>query len=272
MQDAVWGFGAPQQRVRILEAAKAERALDTDEARALDAARAEAAGPGVLISQDEWKIALPAAVDQRRIAADLDPYDPVAVTRYVATLQDAANQLGTPMPREELILRLQALLNHVPSAARAWRDLADLTLGEGDPGALDLKVLAQVEPWFINAVVYSSYDHDMVSALVWGKAWTVLDPANVTTARDTSDLSAADLRRLDEVVNCPLVRQHKILLLVCQNQGVSEDQCGNLPAGLFPIVARLQQVNGRGACQAEASLGLDALAYQPVKITFPAAP
>ena len=272
LQDAEWGFGPAQQRIRLLEAEKARRALTTDEARALDAARAEVAGPGVLISQDEWKIALAAAVDQRRRDADLDPYDPVTVTRYVATLQDAENHLGQTLPRDEVILRLQRLLTRVPYAAEAWRDLADMTIGPVNPGDVSLDMLEQVEPWYINAVVYSNYDADLVAALVFGKYWAIVDPTDVTQTRDMTVLSAAERGRLDEVVNCPMMRQLKILMLVCRNQGIDIDTCSGFPGGTFPIESRLQKVNSDGGCKQEVERAMADLAYSPIAITFPAAP
>jgi hypothetical protein len=272
LQDAVWGFGPPKQRVRILEAQKGERALDTDEARALDAARAEAAGPGVLILQDEWKIALAAAVDQRRVAADLDPYDPVTVTRYVATLQDASNHLGLALQRDEVIARLQTLLGRVPFAAEAWRDLADLTIGETDPVAVSLDTLEQVEPYYINAVVYSNYRADIVASLASGKYWAIVDPSDITQTRNMTVLSAAERGRLDEVVNCPMMRQLKILMLVCSNQEIDIDTCGGFSGGTVPIESRLQKVNGDGGCKQEVNRAMEDLAYSPIAIDFPPAP
>ncbi len=272
LQDAAANIGPAQQRVRLLEAEKALRALTTDEAMALDTARAEAAGPEVLITLDEWKIALAGAVDQRRIEADRDPYDPVTVTRYVATLQDASNHLGQTLPRDEMILRLQALLGRVPFAAEAWRDLADMTIGEVDPGAVGLDMLEQVEPYYINAVVYSNYDADMVAALVFGKYWAIVDPKNVTQSRDMTVLSSAERARLDEVVNCPMMRQLKILMLVCRNQGIDIDKCSGFPGGTFPIESRLHKVNGDSGCQQEVNRPMENLAYSPIAITFPPAP
>jgi hypothetical protein len=122
--------------------------------------------------------------------------------------------------------------------------------------------------YFINAVVYSNYDYDMVAALVSGKAWAIIDPVNVMHSRDISTLSVGELQRLDEVVHCPLVRQFKILRTVCLNHGIPEDRCGNFPAGQFPILERLHKLSGRGACQAEDALSHADLAYSPIQIDF----
>ncbi len=272
LQDAVDGLGNPIQRVKLLEGIKAERPLDTTEARALDAAHAEVAGPGVLITQDEWKIALGNAVNLRRAGSDLDPYDPLAVNRYVAIAMDAEEVLGVKLDAADLTVRLQRLLAQVPYSARSWQFLGDMTGRDVAFGKIDLDALAAAEPYYINAVVYSNYDYDMVSALVSAKFWAIIDPANVTQDRDISALTAGELQQLDEVVHCPMIRQFKILKLVCDNHHISEDRCGDFPAGEFPVVSRLYKINARGACQQEVQRDLSDLAYSPIAIDFPPAP
>lgn len=268
LDDALAGLGSPMQRVKVLEGVKAERGLTTIEARALDQAIAEKAGPGVLITQDEWKIALGNAVDARRADADLDPFDPLTVNRYVATAMDSEEVLGIKLDAADLTARLKRLLAQVPFTARSWQLLGDLTGRDVAFGAVDLDTIVATEPYFINAVVYSNYDYDMVAALVSGKAWAITDPVNMMNSRDISALSATELQRLDEVVHCPMIRQFRILRTVCMNRGIQEDQCGNFPAGQFPILERLYKVNGRGACQAEGALGQADLAYSPIRIDF----
>jgi hypothetical protein len=138
LDDAVAGLGNPIQRVKVLEAVKAERGLTTIEARALDTAIAEKAGPGVLVTQDEWKIALGNAVDARRVEADLDPYDPFAVNRYVTTAMDAEEVLGAKLDAADMTARLERLLAQVPYAARSWQLLGDLTGRNVAFGVVDL--------------------------------------------------------------------------------------------------------------------------------------
>lgn len=273
LQDALSGLGPPQQRLKILETLKAKRALDIAEAYALDNARAEIASG--LNEQVEWKIAVANAVKSRRVDADRDPYDPLVVTNYVGTAMDAEGNLGTVADANDLIARLKRLLAQVPYSARAWQLLGELTGRDVAFGVVDLDAIAEAEPYFIDAAVYSNYDYDMVWALVSGKAWAIIDPTNVMNARDISTLPANELQRLDEVVHCPLIRQLMILQRVCRHNHIADDRCGEFPGGQFPVVARLYKVNARGACQDEimrdpadpAYLG-----YSPIKIDFPPAP
>ena len=272
LDDALAGLGSPLQRVKLLEGIKSLRALTLAEASALDNARAEIAGG--LNTQDEWKLALAPAVEVLRKDADADPYDPIAVTSYVAVRQDAADNLGMDLQADDLIRRLQHLLARVPYSGRAWRSLADLTSRDVPVGKVDLDMMARVEPYYINAVVYSNYDPDMLASLVWGKYWAIMDPTNILKTRDITGLSVADRQRLDEVVHCPMLRQMTIMNVVCHNHGQDLASCSGFPADPEMILNQLREVVFQGSCHAEAEINRDpaALAYSPIKITFPPAP
>lgn len=270
--DAMAGLGNPLQRVKLLEGIKANGGLSLAAAWALDNARAEIAGG--LNMQEEWKIALGPAVDAARREADADPYDPIAVTHYVAVRQDAVETMGLDLQADDLILRLQHLLTRVPYSGLAWRALADLTSRDVPFGAVDLDMMARVEPYYINAVVYSNYDPDMLASLVWGKYWAIMDPTNILKTRDISGLSVTDRQRLDEVVHCPMLRQMTIMNVVCQKHGQDLADCSGFPTDPEMILNQLRDVVAQGSCHAEAELNSDpaALAYSPINITFPPAP
>ena len=106
--------------------------------------------------QDEWRIALAAAVTARQRDADLDPYDPKAVEGYVPVSRDAAGSLGMPLQADDLILRLQRLLTALPYAPGVWALPGDLAQRDGGLSEVDLALIERVEPWYLNAVVYSN--------------------------------------------------------------------------------------------------------------------
>ena len=268
--DALAGMGPPQQRVRLFEGMKAERDLTRPEAMALDGARAEIAGG--LNTQDEWKIAVANALTWNRTAADHDPYDPQIVTAYVGTALDAEQNLGLAADVPDLTARLQRLLARVPWSAEAWIFLGDLNIRTDTPGTINLDTIAKAEPFYINAVVYSNYDHSAVKSLVWTKFWAIIDIRNLLNTVDVSGLTQAERARYDEVVYCPMIRQMTILGYVCRNQGIPDDQCGGFHVPPEQIFDRLRAVIAEGSCPDEVNRDPAALAYEPIKITFPPAP
>ena len=272
LQDVMAGFGNATSRIKTLEKIKAERALTLEEASALDQARAELAGG--LVLQEEWKIALATALPALRREADIDPDSPGTVETYVRIRIDAARNLGVELEADDLILRLQRLLTVVPYAAESWKLLGDLTQWDTPLVEVDLALMERVEPYYINAVVYSNYDPDMVAALVEAKYWSIIDPTNILQSRDISGLGPEERQRLDKVVHCPMLRQMTILNIVCANHGIGLEQCGGFPASPEPILTQLRDVVAGGACTFEAELNRDpaALLYTPISIIFPPAP
>jgi hypothetical protein len=270
LQDALTYLGPPQQRATLLERIKAKRDLTRNEAMALDVALAEIAGG--LNSQVEWKIAVANALDWNRNAADHDPFDPQIVTAYVATALEAEQNLGTASDVPDLIRRLQRLLAQVPWSADAWVLLGDLTGRTDTPGQVDLDRIARVEPYYINAVVYSNYAHSAVKSLIWTKFWAIIDVRNLVNDVDVSGLTPAERARYDEVVYCPLIRQMTILGYVCRNQGISDDQCSGFHVDPARVMNRLRAVVAEGSCPAEVERLPETLAYSPIEITFPPAP
>jgi hypothetical protein len=270
LQDALTYLGPPEQRVRLLQGIKAKRNLTRNEAYALDTALAELAGG--LNLQVEWKIAVANALDWNRNAADHDPFDPQIVTAYVATALEAEQNLSTPPDVPDLIRRLQRLLARVPWSADAWALLGDLTGRTNAPGQVDLDQIAAVEPYYINAVVYSNYAHSAVKSLIWTKFWAIIDVRNLVNDVDVSGLTPAERARYDEVVYCPLIRQMTILGYVCRNQGISDDQCSGFHVDPERVTRRLRAVVAEGSCKAEVERMPETLAYSPITIPFPPAP
>lgn len=254
----------------LLEGIKANRDLTRNEAYALDQARAEIAGG--LNLQVEWKIAVASALDWNRNAADHDPFDPQIVTAYVATALEAEQNLGVTPDLPDLIRRLQRLLAEVPWSADGWALLGDLTGRSDTPGRVDLDRIAQVEPYYINAVVYSNYSHSALKSLVWTKFWAIIDIRNLMKDVDVSGLSPAERAQYDAVVYCPMIRQMTILTIVCRNRGIPDDQCSGLHVEPERIMDRLRAVVAEGSCPEKVARDPATLAYSPIKITFPPAP
>lgn len=270
LQDALTYLGPPEQRVRLLEGIKAKRHLKRNEAMALDGALAEVAGGMNL--QVEWKASLSFALEWNRKAADHDPFDPEIVTAYVGNALDAEQNLGTALDVPDLIRRLQRLLTEVPWSADAWVMLGDLTGRTETPGQVDLDQIAAVEPYYINAVVYSNYNHSALKSLVWTKFWAIIDVRNLVNDVDISGLAPEERARYDEVVHCPLIRQMTILAIICRNQGIPDDRCSGFHTDPERVMNRLRAVVAEGSCPEEVARDPATLAYSPIKITFPPPP
>jgi hypothetical protein len=266
LQDALLNLGPPEQRVRLLESVKSKRDLTRSEAMALDGAQAEVVGG--LNMQVEWKIAVANALAWNRNAADADPFDPAIVTAYVGTALDAEQNLGIAPDVPDLIQRLQRLLAQLPYSAEAWMFLGDMVSRTDVPGTVDLENIAKAEPYYINAVVYSNYQHWALKSLVWTKFWAIIDVRNLLNNVDTSGLTKAERARYDDVVYCPMIRQMTILAIVCRNQGIAVEQCGGFDVEPERILDRLREVLAQGSCPQEANRDPSTLAYSPIKIDF----
>ena len=272
LQDALAGLGPPQQRVKLLEDIKSKRDLTRSEAIALDMALTEAGPTPQVDLQTEWKIAIANALDWNRNAADHDPYDPEIVTAYVGTALDAEQNLGIKPDVDDLIRRLQRLLARLPYSAEAWGFLGDLMRRGTALGTVDLDMIAKVEPYDVNAAVYSNYSHSAVKSLIWTKFWAIIDVRNISKTRDISGLTKAERARYDAVVFCPMIRQMTILSIVCRNQGIPDDQCDGFPTKPERVLDRLRAVVAEGSCREEVERDPATLAYSPITIDFAAAP
>lgn len=262
--DAVDGYGPVEDRQRILEKTKALRSLGPMESQALD---------GIYIdknSNPNYQVERVASagpnLDWWRTWADRDPYNPQTVLRYLGALEGAEQFLNQKWDRDEAIVRLKKVLTKTPYADRIWSQLGQLIAFRNGYMEIDLDSLAAAEPYFINGMVYSNYDYDSLSTAISTKAGALVKPSSDSKKGDISGLSPAERARLDEVFNCPLLRQMRMLSAACYAQGIPEAQCGGFPEGPDAVMKRLQDVVAQGSCKKEMIQSLENLPYSPVRV------
>ncbi|MFC3181008.1 hypothetical protein [Cypionkella sinensis] len=245
--DMMYGPSTPEEVVSGLEALKAQRDLNPEEARKLDDIRMSLARVDAMqATYPEFSTALLREVPLLQDALVKDPLNPDLLHRYVYTLDEAEAYAARPITTTEkadLIQRLHATLKAVPTAYKLWNDLAQITLGSGE-----FDGIARAEPYFHNAIHYSVYGNQQMANAVRPKWMRVLDQSNIMKATDISALTPEQLAQLDAIVNCPLAMQLNVLRLVCDNDGTPENQCADGYAANEVIWDRLKDRINSGAC------------------------
>ena len=263
--DAWQGYGPVEDRQKILEKTKSLRPLDPMESHALDAIYAEKSGdPGY---QVEEAASAAARVPLMRIWADRDPYNPETVLKYVGALQNAQQYVHQQFDIDDAISRLKKVLTKTLYAAEVWSRLGEFTAIPGNYQFFDLDLFAAAEPYFINGMVYSNYDYPSLASAVSTKSWAIIDmPSGMVSDVDMSGLSKAERARLDDVVNCPMIRQMRLISAACYAQGIPEAYCGGLAGGPEAVMQRLQKAVAQGSCKKEMLEAMTGVHYSAVQV------
>ncbi len=156
-----------------------------------------------------------------------------------------------PFERDDATAALKTLLHGAPDSSTAWLDLAQSTLADLAFQQVDRDPIAEAQPYFDKAVVYSSYSYGTIVATIRAKYWAVVDHDHNNRSQDMPALSTAERAKLDAVVNCPLVTEFRLLGAVCAMKGLDEYSCGGIMGGPAVLMNRLKQVHDQGSCAAE---------------------
>ncbi len=271
LQEATFFQIPDQHRISVLEATKAKRPLNFAEAQQLDLARAAVAGTPE--TTDERKLAAADELLWRRKLADYDPTNPKAVLGYIAAQSTAVWLLQVQPDQADWVRRLKRLVSKMPYSTDAWTSLgqmttADLWSGKIEPsvGGKEIDLIAEAEPYFTNAIVYSNYTYQSLNAAMAGKVWAVTDRVNLMYPTDPEGGTPDQNKRLEEVVYCPLIREVRITKYLCDQRVGTGRECGSDPLILPDVEVALKKVTDRGVCHQEATLPIEELAFSPVAV------
>ena len=267
--DVVDGYGPPEHRLEVLTKLQSQRPLTVDEAAAFDSATAELNGPNRLVYPVQESKARLAEIGARRLAADRDPFNPVAVIGYINAIDGLDYSVAQPYPKTEIKERLRTLLKGAPYNDDAWRILGNIIAGSPTEktGAIDR--IDAAEPYFHNAIAYSNFTYSAVESALAPKQWAVVDMQNIMMPSDISALSKAERARLDHVVHCPMIWQMSMLEALCAHRSNGDDpeQCSQDRLFQPGAVMRMRQVVNEGSCISENVPDIEQFYKQPVKIT-----
>lgn len=217
----MYGPSTAEEVVSGLEALKAQRDLDSDEARKLDDLRMSLARVDAMqASWPEYSAALLRGIPAANRIGER-PAEPQSVAPLRQHPVECHRLCRPPDQCRRKSRSDPAPARHtqgvVPTAYNLWNDLAQITLQQGD-----LDSIARAEPYFHNAIHYSVYGNQQLSNAVRPKWMRVLDQSNIMKAVDISGLTPEQLAELDAIINCPLAMQLSVLRLVCDNDGTPE--------------------------------------------------
>ena len=268
LRDAVDGLGEPKDRQKELEKVQKSRPLTPEEAYQLDFARSQQSADASILLTPNYEKALARAMADLKARAYNDPYNPEVVTKLFDIMVQDRNFNHSAFDRSDMTARLKRLLKFSHYSWEAWRDLGQATLGDLPFHTDDLERIAEAQPYFTNAIVYSNYGYRAMVSAVDAKIGAVISPKGTPKARDISALSAAERTRLDQVIHCPLVTEMRLLQAECQAKDVEPHDCGSIIGGPDILMRRLQQVEDHGSCAAENSFWPWATILAPVAVDF----
>lgn len=71
------------------------------------------------------------------------------------------------------------------------------------------------------------------------------------------------------MVQCPLVRQIRLLIAACEAEGQPFRVCTGLPNDAENMQGLIRDISSAGTCKAEVKAPLQDLTYSPVEVTLP---
>lgn len=268
LKDAVDGLGEPKDRQKLLEGVQATRPLTPEEAYQLDFARSQQSVVASILLTPNYEKALTLAVAEQRLKADHDPYNPEVVNALIDYMKQDHIFNHTSFDRADATARLKRLLTFSPYNWKAWRSLGQATLGDLPFHSDDLDRIAEAQPYFTNAIVYSNYGYWALTAAVDAKIGAVISPKGEPKAKDISGLLPDDRAKLDRIIHCPLVTEMRLLQAKCQKDGVNPHDCGSIVGGPRVLLGRLKQIEAQGSCSAEFGNWPWSTWLSPVKTDF----
>lgn len=265
---AEWAGGAgdvpgdsPSDRLAHLDGVKLNRPLTYDEARLYDQDAAQVA----ILAGDPRPPEFPAAVARQvefaRADADAKPGDWQAVARYLNIAAEDRQVNGTKADRADLFRRQADALAMLPFEPKAWSSVGLSILASGSAKD-EVTALEQSEPYLINAAVYSNHSTQHLGGLVSSKLSLMVRTMSAQT------LPVGKIR-WQTVVQCPLVRQIRLLIAACEAEGQPFRVCTGLPYDAENMQGLIRDISSAGTCKAEVKAPLQDLAYTPVEVTLP---
>jgi hypothetical protein len=257
---------------KVLLAAAAHRPLTVAESQALDGVK----GPYEGLNQSpEFLKALPDATLRDRAKAEHDPYNSDVVITYLEDLRYLHEALGQPYQGEDALKVLKSLMHGAPYNASGWMALATAAGDSRTFPEVDLDRVAEAQVYYKNAIVYSDYSQAALSGAIDSKMFMVIDldkspifDGNDEVAAALPAPGTAERTRLDALVNCPLVREMRLLNAECASRGMPSAQCTGLLRAPGPMIARMRQLQDSNSCAAEFSLPIIQLLVIPEHVKF----
>lgn len=250
----------PADRIASLQRIKADRPLTLFEARLHDQdAQTLAVLTGAPLPPE-----LPAAVTEAMVRtkwwAEVSPGNPILIANYFNALREGATVNGIRFDSAEL---RRIFGNHLKIARYTpwvWLELAST---EAYSAADELTGLEAAQPYMINAIAYSNHGQD---ALV--QAFGMKFPLVFSALANGQP--PADVKRFHRVVQCPMVRELRLLLARCAAEGLEFETCtGGMPYQASNMEGFVNEIRQAGVCKTESTADLADLFYDPVPVDFP---
>lgn len=252
----------PSDRLAHLDMVKRTRDLSYDEARVYDQDAAQLAILAGEPRPPEFPAALSRAVVIARSEADAKPGDWSAVARFLNIAAEDRAVNGTKADMDELWQRQIGALRLLPYDPKPWSSVAQ-SIYARNAATREIGGLAEAEPYFVNAVAYSNHQSQYLAQIVSPKLSMVVQAMMAGSLPVEKD-------RWQVEVQCPLVRQLRLLMEACTAEGVGFSECTGLPYEAQNMKDLIRDIKAAGICRKEASAPLETLAYSPVTVEMSA--
>lgn len=252
---------SPSDRLAYLDGVKLNRPLSYDEARLYDQDAAQVAVLAGEARAPEFPAALARQVEIARSEADAKPGDWQAVARYLNIAAEDRQVNGTKADRADLFRRQVTALRLLPYEPKAWSSVGQSVLAR-EASSDEMAALEMSEPYLVNAAAYSNHQSQYLTGLVAPKL-------SLLVRTMSGQSQPFGKLRWQGVVQCPLVRQLRLLMAACEAEGMGFGACTGLPYEAQNMQGLIRDISGAGACKDEASAPLEDLAYNPVEVALP---
>lgn len=252
---------SPSDRLAYLDKVKQDRELSLAEARLYDQDAGQTAILAGDTRQPEFPAALAREVEMARGRAEANPGSWDVVARFLNIAAEDRQVNGTKADMDELWRRQIGALRLLPYEPRAWSSVG-MTIFGREAANDEIAAMAEAEPYFINAVVYSNHQSRRLTELASPKLAVMLRAM-------MAGALPVDKERWQSVVQCPLVRQLRLLMAVCEAEGMGFGDCTGLPYEADNMLGLIRDIQAAGSCKAEATAALQDLAYAPVEVVLP---
>jgi hypothetical protein len=196
-----------------------------------------------------------------RLAEDLthDAGNPSLVRDYldmVDRLDDADQSLA--VPREQILRDLLAIAPHnVP----AWAYLASMQARGGG-----VEGLRRYAPFAANAIAYANHKPAVLSQMIKVYGWNYPGVTDADRPGFLQGLAAGQSPEFLEAVACPYLRMTRVLLEVCEAEGLGPDNCRDSASTYQMMLDDIAEITSHGLCQTESNARIEDLLYTPVAI------
>lgn len=252
---------SPSDRLAYLDGVKMNRPLSYDEARLYDQDAAQVAVLAGEARAPEFPAALTRQVEIARSEADAKPGDWQVVARYLNIAAEDRQVNGTKADRADLFRRQVEALRLLPYEPKAWSSVGQSVLAREAPDD-EVAALELSEPYLVNAAAYSNHQSQYLAGLVAPKLSLMVR----TMSGKSQPFGKV---RWQTVVQCPLVRQVRLLMAACEAEGMGFGDCTGMPYEAENMQGLIRDISAAGACKTEAAAPLEELAYSPVEVDLP---